>query len=340
MKTLLLMIVALLSAVPLFAEDPGSVSLRYGRQDNAVRVVLEAGDEFIKKSSIATTNQAVVIEFPETFQLKKQQDFMFETSQKDRVLTIVLKDVTDVSSYKLTSPSRIVVDLKTVQKPSKGPQARPEAKPKLDTPQPAPLKTQPQAAQAPGKTPRSRTVVLDAGHGGHDNGMVNKDIKEKDLNLGIAKDLSAALVKKGLTVHLTRKADQAVSLIDRIIFSSGKKPDVFISFHAAPADSFSVYCAATDDPGADPVIRAYSIAARQAKHLDKSRALSKAVAASLGREFKTTVMTRQLPLPVLTSSDAPSVLIEYPMTGKYAYDRKMLERLVKALVQGFEAYEQ
>ena len=40
----------------------------------------------------------------------------------------------------------------------------------------------------------SFTVVIDAGHGGHDAGAIGKmGIKEKDLNLAVAKQLGAKI---------------------------------------------------------------------------------------------------------------------------------------------------
>ncbi len=52
-------------------------------------------------------------------------------------------------------------------------------------------------------------IVLDAGHGGMDGGVVGKKtrVKESDLNLSITYKLKAELEDAGFTVTLTRKTD-------------------------------------------------------------------------------------------------------------------------------------
>ena len=42
----------------------------------------------------------------------------------------------------------------------------------------------------------AKTIVVDAGHGGSDPGMVTEELKEKDLNLTIAKMLRTYLVDR------------------------------------------------------------------------------------------------------------------------------------------------
>ncbi len=164
-------------------------------------------------------------------------------------------------------------------------------------------------------------------------------MREKDIDLAIARDLSAALAKKGLVVHLTRKADQPVSLTERIVFASGKKPDLFMSLHASSGDSFAIYTA-PEDTAPDSTVRAYSISGRQTKHLAGSRSFAKVLAASFRNELKTGTVLRELPLPVLYSMDAPAVLIEYPSPAGVTYDQKMRERVVRALVAGMAAYDE
>src|SRR3569832_2114139 len=48
------------------------------------------------------------------------------------------------------------------------------------------------------------TVIIDAGHGGTDEGTKNKTIKEKDITLAIAKQIEALGPQYGLNVILTR----------------------------------------------------------------------------------------------------------------------------------------
>ena len=192
----------------------------------------------------------------------------------------------------------------------------------------------------PVKIPKTRLFVLDAGHGGYDYGIVVQDLKEKDLSLVIANDLSAALSKKGNKVFLTRRSDQSVSITDRINFATSKKPDIFISLHFSPSGRFILYTAAPSDPSADAPAKLFSLSSTQSRYIDKSRTLSRAMGESLKNEFKADILLRELPLPALSYLDAPSVFIECPITKNFTYDQKMRDRFVGAIIKGLAAYDQ
>ncbi len=75
-------------------------------------------------------------------------------------------------------------------------------------------------------------IVIDPGHGGKDPGAIYYGVKEKDINLAVARDLYSLLSKdKRFKVYLTRKGDYFVSLKERQIFTSKVGADLFISIH-------------------------------------------------------------------------------------------------------------
>lgn len=75
-------------------------------------------------------------------------------------------------------------------------------------------------------------IVLDAGHGGKDEGATGySGVLEKDINLLTAKLLSNKLEKYGAKVFLTRKDDIFLPLSKRIKFTTKKDADLFISIH-------------------------------------------------------------------------------------------------------------
>ncbi|MEM7248714.1 MAG: N-acetylmuramoyl-L-alanine amidase [Acidobacteriota bacterium] len=77
------------------------------------------------------------------------------------------------------------------------------------------------------------TVVLDPGHGGIDSGAVGPTgLKEKDLNLAIARSVAAMLRDSGLRVLLTRDTDVAVPLVARTELANRERADLFVSIHA------------------------------------------------------------------------------------------------------------
>ncbi len=84
------------------------------------------------------------------------------------------------------------------------------------------------------------TIILDPGHGGHDNGAISSSgIKEKDIALDICKKIADKLTKLGYKVFLTRNSDSYVSLKQRTNIANQKKASVFVSIHCNSAESKS-----------------------------------------------------------------------------------------------------
>jgi N-acetylmuramoyl-L-alanine amidase len=79
-------------------------------------------------------------------------------------------------------------------------------------------------------------VVIDAGHGGKDNGAsCCGDKREKIVVLSVAKKLKTKLEAKGYSVYMTRVSDSFVKLPKRTEFANKKKADIFVSIHANAA---------------------------------------------------------------------------------------------------------
>ena len=83
-----------------------------------------------------------------------------------------------------------------------------------------------------GKKPAEITVVIDAGHGGHDNGAMSPHgLPEKDANLRLAKAVRDELKRRGYKVVMTREDDTFVELYDRPKVAHGANADLFVSIH-------------------------------------------------------------------------------------------------------------
>ena len=75
-------------------------------------------------------------------------------------------------------------------------------------------------------------VAIDPGHGGTDSGAFHGKVKEKDVNLTIAKYIKTYLEEYvGVQVYLTRNDDTYVGLSDRVANAAAAGADVFISIH-------------------------------------------------------------------------------------------------------------
>ena len=79
-----------------------------------------------------------------------------------------------------------------------------------------------------------RTVVIDAGHGGHVPGTLGSYTKEKDINLAIAVKVGKYIEQyiTDVKVVYTRTNDIAVGLAERAQIAIENNADVFISIHA------------------------------------------------------------------------------------------------------------
>jgi len=78
---------------------------------------------------------------------------------------------------------------------------------------------------------RTYKVVIDAGHGGTQSGAVYGGIKEKDLNLDIAKRLNGLLIAEGIKTYMTRDNDATVGLYTRSALANNVDADLLVSVH-------------------------------------------------------------------------------------------------------------
>jgi len=81
-----------------------------------------------------------------------------------------------------------------------------------------------------------RLVVVDAGHGGPDNGMTGPigagpRIVEKNVTLAVARLLAQELRGSGVDVLMTRNTDTLIALSDRGRIANRNKGDLFVSVH-------------------------------------------------------------------------------------------------------------
>lgn len=85
-------------------------------------------------------------------------------------------------------------------------------------------------------------IYVDAGHGGTDCGAVGVGgIKEKDINLAVAKFLQAELKRQGFDVKMSRTSDITKKLGERTIEANKWGADIVVSIH----------CNAFNDPSAN-----------------------------------------------------------------------------------------
>src|SRR5437588_5294637 len=78
----------------------------------------------------------------------------------------------------------------------------------------------------------SLTVVIDAGHGGHDRGGIpGQRIAEKDMTLDVAQRLRNVLSTSGYRVVMTRDSDVFVPLPTRVAIANSYRNAIFVCIH-------------------------------------------------------------------------------------------------------------
>ena len=149
------------------------------------------------------------------------------------------------------------------------------------------------------------TIVIDAGHGGFDNGAMYQGRKEKNDNLDLALAVGNLLKQKGYDVIFTRDSDVYQSPYEKAQIANEAGADYFLSFHRNAAEQDNTYNGVQtliyswDDP------RAGQLAGGINEELEK-----------LG--FQNLGIEERTGLVVLRQTEMPAVLIE---TGFIDHDK-------------------
>jgi N-acetylmuramoyl-L-alanine amidase len=101
-----------------------------------------------------------------------------------------------------------------------------------------------------------RTVVLDAGHGGYDNGAkAVRGMPEKSLTLDMVRRVQPLLQKRGYRVIMTRDTDVFIPLGGRTAISNSHPEAAFVSIHFNCSPKRSAYGVETYyyDPRSKPL---------------------------------------------------------------------------------------
>lgn len=225
-------------------------SIRWGRQDFGIRVVLDLSNPTAPKIDAGPGAVTVAISglmakgtagssspYPSEVGLSV-------THFGDRVVLTFRHNASSVKYFALEGPFRQVIDFHDPMPTGAGSAAYPpwtgpseevtveEEAVEVEEELPAEADPALPAQDMPVKSPgRARTVVIDAGHGGKDPGAVANGVREKDINLRVARLMADMLKKEGLRVVLTRSTDVYLQLSQRTSIAIKEDADAFVSLH-------------------------------------------------------------------------------------------------------------
>lgn len=305
------------------AEGAETVTIRTGKHPDFIRMVFIASEDYVRGASvILSADNIIKVDFKRPVNLRvlhrgsehaiHSNGAPFKTEEGILVTAtgngcfISIENLDDINILKLMPPPRLVVDA----------YIRKEIEEKAAI---APL---PGTLYLP-----YEFFAIDAGHGGRDIGIRAGKKTEKDIVLFVARVFADIINKSGREAVLTRRGDYSLSLRERINFVNRHAPGVFISLHLSSGQDFTIYTAT------HAAVKAAGGREADVGRLIRDLALAKSIAQSLRLEFNRNVVHERLPLPLLTYTKVPSIMIEMPHPDKFTYNRKTVEQLVNAILR-------
>jgi N-acetylmuramoyl-L-alanine amidase len=162
-----------------------------------------------------------------------------------------------------------------------------------------------------------KTIVIDPGHGGSDNGCAGPGgTIEKNVSWAVAQALAKLLRERGdVTVALTREEDADLTPTQRANLASKNKGDLLISLHAASSTSpaahgFSIFYSAAGNVAAvaaDGAQKQAPIADYAAQNADLTSFLAAALIEASAAE---NLGIHEMPCRLLKDVSMPAALIE------------------------------
>ncbi len=147
---------------------------------------------------------------------------------------------------------------------------------------------------------KQMTAIIDAGHGGEDNGAISQNgLLEKDISLSIAKEIVALNSNTNIKILLSRNNDKSIPVKDRVEFASLNHADLFISIHINTADKNHL-----DEKGFSVLI--------DKKNSEKNKLLASALIEELRKSYATqdAIGVRENNVYVIDNNICPAALIE------------------------------
>lgn len=197
-----------------------------------------------------------------------------------------------------------------------------------------------------------RTVILDAGHGGHDSGAKGQRGIEKEAALDVVLRAKRLLEQNGYTVRLTRSSDVFIPLEDRAAFANRFLNAVFVSVHfnksgsggASGIETFAL--APRGVPSMDEENFSYSDLKLHPGHGQDAEniALATALHSSMLRHMRLTDRgIKRARFVVIRDIRIPGVLLEggfmnHPVDGRLIASPAYRDAFARAILEGVGRY--
>lgn len=159
-----------------------------------------------------------------------------------------------------------------------------------------------------------KTIILDPGHGGEDNGTKGLYSKEKDIVLVISRKVASILTANGYKVVMTRNSDKTVSLSSRPVVIDRYDGDIFVSIHCNSAkktvsgyETFVLAPRGTASTYSKKIVNTYEKGHRYDKNNER---LGFEINKALGKTRREDRGVKHARFSVLKNATKPSALVE------------------------------
>ena len=368
---------------------PKITKIRHWSTDNSTRVVIQLDKKTSYSSRLlradpsidkpprlfvdinnSTVDRNLHVE-PITKGLLGDIKFGRNTRDKSRVV-LYIDSYDDYKVFALQNPFRIVMDIEGEgTKTAKGKKYK--SKPKYKKKSSPSTDEVDSLRQALGL--KIRTIVIDPGHGGHDPGAIGpKGVKEKDINLKIAKELKKILDKNGKEmglekVYLTRSSDRFIPLEERTAIAKKLNADLFISIHcnaskdrrATGSETYilsftknkrSLEVAARENATTtkrlsdlDDILKKYLLSSKIEESEKFAGYVQNSIYTSVSPKYKPfkNKGVKKAPFIVLIGADIPSILVETsfisnPTEEKRLNSSRYRARIAEGIYKGIKQY--
>lgn len=301
-----------------------SFKLRTSTHKDFSRIVMEGPESAIKKIQVNQQSQNVLVTLPVSdFSVEEEKAEIDYRRIGSNILMFSPGRFRGLKVFTLKHPFRLVIDV------YKDDESRTLLSPVLPRKKP--------------KKPVSRkieTVVIDPGHGGYENGLVNGRYSEKNISLDIAKKLDALINRGSSKSFLTRKSDRYLSQNERVSYVNGKDADIFISIHLGNHEGIVIYYPVIINNVSDEV-KQYIANKGQYGRLNESLTLVKALREAVIADFdQEMVSIRPLPYGFISRVEAAAVMVELPSLKDAEYVAELKDEIANTLYKGLYIYEE
>ena len=316
-------------------------------------------DQYISKIQVYENDSSTSL----MFYLKPSAKYQIVTRNKEIEVTFNSGDANSMTQTTVTTRPNTSTTSTSI---SSRPQASGYSRPNNNTNTYTPPQQKPTGSRYSTSGNKKYTIVVDPGHGGHDNGAIGNGHNEKDIALQVAKRLAENL-RRDYNVIMTRDADFFVPLDTRAQIGNNANADFFISIHLNSSNSSSgngtevyyfnkkdegSYAARVaqienrvdssygDTPFSDLVVKDIFYRTNQKK--------SQAIATTVLDNLINTIGLRRRGVfganfAVLRGSNSPSILVELGFMNNYGDLSQYLtpegqERAAQAIADGIRQY--